>query len=85
MIQIIMMTWTHTIDPMKVARAIKTKSIEALMNQRVEKEVRELRNPSPWSNDGEERTPHITVTGSMHRTPILMSPMTLNWTTFTMT
>ena len=45
-----------------------------------------MRNPLPWSNNGEERTLHITVTGSMHRTPAqLMSPMIINWMTSTMT
>ena len=70
---------------MKVAKAIKTKSIEVLVSQRVELEIRELRNPFSWSNNKEERTLHITGTGSTHRTPTYMSPIMLNWTTSAMT
>ena len=40
-----MTTWIHTIDPMKVVKVIKTKSIETFANQRAEKEGKGVEEP----------------------------------------
>ena len=45
MIQETIMTWIRTIDPMKVAKVIKMKSIETLVNQRAAKGGKGVEEP----------------------------------------
>ena len=63
------MTQTCITDLMKVVMAIKVTTIDTTYEPEDRERLRELRNPLPWSDDGEERTLHITGTGYTFRIP----------------